>query len=631
MDQSHSVEDPLIQGQKKKSVAAPPSKSRSFERIATNFELTTVRCSVEAGLRDRVAQKEDLRKRIKALTEEAGDTRVQMRLGLLTDGYRVDEAITPKLHRLGSILTQILRLSHPLDMFVQPSDERNAYCLPSRKGNRLVMCLNSGLLAALSNEELLFVMGHEVGHAILKHGDIPGISFDHPEFSPMEVIQLRALDRAQEISCDRVGLLACQDVRVASTALFKLASGLTERWISFDEMAYARHFDELSSMAELVDMDNVSRTHPLIPLRVKALIAYSRSDTYATAFGRRSGSLSIQEVERSVETMLSVLLPDLTELENAQEEEALQQFLFDGALLVIAADGIVEPGEVAWLESFSEQKWTTAELAERLASEEFQTELRARVAGSAHILRNKLPEQKRAGLLHVLCEVALSAGGIPDDEFEILNHLRELLDIRVELAQSVLHHAREDNQEHGSVSLEDGDSKTSGGDTQSADPLEMVLVDAKLPEKQLVHAREICETIRARHTSPGEAIRALVSWAITAAKRGGPLTTSQGKRIGISAVKRFRAIQEEAGVYQRRGGTPTDRRIRESGVVALFQRGEKVERTSDSRSYLVVSISRTKGRIRIAPEDNMEAIEETTPDELTKDPVAGLWPPELSE
>jgi hypothetical protein len=58
-------------------------------------------------------------------------------LGLVTDSYRVDEAITPKLARLGVVLTKALRLVEPRDIFVEPSSDSNAFCLPSRKGNRL--------------------------------------------------------------------------------------------------------------------------------------------------------------------------------------------------------------------------------------------------------------------------------------------------------------------------------------------------------------------------------------------------------------------------------------------------------------------------------------------------------------
>ena len=39
----------------------------------------------------------------------------------------------------------------------------------------------------------------------------------------------------------------------------------------FDESAYARHFDELSSMAELVDLRAADDTHPFSPLLRKSI------------------------------------------------------------------------------------------------------------------------------------------------------------------------------------------------------------------------------------------------------------------------------------------------------------------------------------------------------------------------
>jgi hypothetical protein len=146
----------------------------------------------------------------------------------------------------------------------------------------------------------------------------------------------------------RVGRVA----QLAGTvALFKVASGLSERWITFDERAYAGHFDDMASMAEVVDLDDAARTHPLVPLRVKALLGFSQSTTFAGAFGKTAARISARELETSVATMLSVLDPDLSELEGAKEEDAFGRFLMDGALLVIGADGVVEPGEVAWLQS----------------------------------------------------------------------------------------------------------------------------------------------------------------------------------------------------------------------------------------------------------------------------------------
>jgi uncharacterized tellurite resistance protein B-like protein len=300
------------------------------------------------------------------------------------------------------------------------------------------MCLHSGLVNTLSRPELLFCMGHEVGHALLKHAGTPGVSSDNPQFSRIEVARLRAHSRAQEISCDRVGLLACQDLRVASMALFQIASGLTERWIAFDEAAYARHFDELSSIAEVIDLDDASRTHPFDPLRVKALIAFSKSSAYAGVFGKTAVATPTVEMERSVEAMLSVLDPDLSELESAKEEEIASRFLFHGALLIVGADSEVDHRKVGWVKDHFQTDLSHEEIERRLAGPDCLKELLDELESSAPVLKNKLSELKRADLLHVMCDLAVCGGELPDEELEWLEHLRELLEIRPEIAEDVL-------------------------------------------------------------------------------------------------------------------------------------------------------------------------------------------------
>jgi uncharacterized tellurite resistance protein B-like protein len=287
-------------------------------------------------------------------------------------------------------------------------------------------------------------MGHEVGHALLKHVDTPHISLGNPRFSPMEVIRLLALDRAQEVSCDRFGLLACQDVRVASTALFKIATGLTEKWMCFDETAYARRFDELSSMAEVIDLEGATETHPFDPLRVKAMIDFSKSESYAKAFGRTTAAIPAVQMEKGVEVMLSVLEPDLSDLESAKEEEAANKFLFNGALMVITAQGGVEPKKLAWLKAHFDTDWSRQGLAQEMAKSDFGDHLRRELDSVAFVLTRKLSEFKRADLLRVMSDAAVCGGELPDAEMEALAHLRHLLEVRVEIAEDVLQDAKKE-------------------------------------------------------------------------------------------------------------------------------------------------------------------------------------------
>lgn len=406
--------------------------------IVPDFDLGLAVCAAESRRFAAFHANPSVVERLAQLDGAREASLVQGRIGLMQHGYRVDPRITPKLARLAEELRRTLRLVQPLDVFVQPAPESNAYCLPSRKGNRLVMGLFSGLVSALNERELLFVMGHELGHALLRHGETVRFDFGHPLFSFLETHQLRGLARAREISCDRIGLLGCQDLRVATTAMFKVGSGLNDRWIVFDETDYARHFDQLSELNELVELDDTGSTHPPMPLRVKALMSFARSETYAKAFGAGSWELTTGELEREVEAMLAVIDPDLSAMEDADEQRAANEFIRAGALLVVAADGVVSPEEIAWLNCNTGDAHTAESVQAALADGAFLERAREDLQRSANVLRHKLPEVLRGGILRTMCEVAASAGGIFDAEMRVLNELRNALEVSLDIAREHL-------------------------------------------------------------------------------------------------------------------------------------------------------------------------------------------------
>ena len=275
-------------------------------------------------------------------------------------------------------------------------------------------------------------MGHEVGHAVLGHTKVPKINFDESGFSPLEVVRTRALGRRQEISCDRIGLLACQDPRVAGSALFKTMCGLPDPWLAFDEGAFARQFDQIGEMAELAPMDDAASTHPITALRVKALMSFGNSRRYSEALGQPPNLQANDDFEKSVEHMLSILEPDLSELETVSEQDAGNRFLIRGALVLVAADGEFAPDEVKYLKS---RMTLSDEMVASMKQPDFIEVSLQGLAGDATILARKLSVDKRAGVLHELCRVALTAGGYATGEQEALARIAQML----EIPESVFH------------------------------------------------------------------------------------------------------------------------------------------------------------------------------------------------
>ena len=96
------------------------AKTRTLEQVSADYELRSVQCLVESQANERLNSDEDLLDRITAVVKEGSDARTSIRLGWMTCGYRVDQNITPRLFELGRLLTRVLRLPHPLDLFVSP-------------------------------------------------------------------------------------------------------------------------------------------------------------------------------------------------------------------------------------------------------------------------------------------------------------------------------------------------------------------------------------------------------------------------------------------------------------------------------------------------------------------------------
>ena len=315
------------------------------------------------------------------------------------------------------------------------------------------------------------------------------------------------------------------------------------------------------------------------------------------------------------------------------QQEVANRFMTNGALLVIGADGVVAPDEVQWLKSMSQEEWSGEELELNLSNPKFVQQLRESLASDAAILRNMLSAQGRARVFHFMCDFALCSEGISNSEFEILHELRSLLEISGELAESVLICAKADFEDDSAEELlEPSDEEPTGTpDSPQTELLDVILQQAKLPSKALADAGAIRDLVRLHDLPATVGIRTLVSWAIGASGRGGSLSQAQGKKIAVAAIQVCREQQAEAGIARKGRSAPIDQLVREHGVIALFNRNETVYFGAEDRQYAILSVSRTKGSLVIAPLDDLEAATEVTPHDLRKDTVEGDWPAEFAD
>ncbi len=257
--------------------------------------------------------------------------RSSMRARLLSDAVRVNVRLLPNVAQSFTRLSQHVEGGKELEAYVFASPEINAFVAEGR--SHILVGVSSGAVSKLSSDELEFVIGHELGHAVYGHLDV-GASFLIEDGSldlPRSQL-VRSFQRAAEISADRAGLVCCGSLEVAANAIFKTLSGLDIPALKVDPVEFAQQWDHLAS--EVLDdgrRDQWQLSHPFPPLRMRALLSFWQLGPGTAADG---------EVRR-----LLALMEGHSPQKKDVEDPFLARFLFWGGLYVALADGKLAPAE----------------------------------------------------------------------------------------------------------------------------------------------------------------------------------------------------------------------------------------------------------------------------------------------
>ena len=191
---------------------------------------------------------------------------------LLASAIKITPALFPDLAQGLLKLGESMMLRDEVDCFVIADPVIQAYCLPhqSAERERFTVVLSSALIERLRIDEIRFVIGHEVAHFLCGHWRYPSEDDNGTLGDRLAILRLM---RAAEISADRIGMLACRSLEHACAAMIKVAAGLGEPHLRPDIPSLLGQFRELARGDGTESA--IWTTHPIIPLRVRALCVTS--------------------------------------------------------------------------------------------------------------------------------------------------------------------------------------------------------------------------------------------------------------------------------------------------------------------------------------------------------------------
>jgi Zn-dependent protease with chaperone function len=220
-----------------------------------------------------------------------------IRMQQLSSAVRVGPRQFRHLHTLKEEAVRILDMDDSPELYVRGLGGVNAITVGM---DRPFIVLGAELVELMDEDELRFVIGHELGHVLSGHAiyhtmgqiiaavglsAIPGVSMAADGIEA----GIREWFRKSELSCDRAGLLVAQDTTAAIGALMKLAAGARVDDMNVEEFLQQAAEFELDTTGvrnRIYKFLLPSESHPILVLRAAELDRWVRIGGYGQIVGQ---------------------------------------------------------------------------------------------------------------------------------------------------------------------------------------------------------------------------------------------------------------------------------------------------------------------------------------------------------
>ncbi len=198
-----------------------------------------------------------------------------------------------RLHEMVKLCGDILNMPYP-ELYVSQNAHVNAYTTGTTSP---FIVLSTSIIESLEDEELLTVIGHEMGHIKAKHvlyKQVANVLSRHTNWLGLLkvvldytlLLSIANWNRKSELTADRASLLVSQDIDTVVSVLMKISGGSRKLRDEISPQDFIRQSEEYERLENTISGNayklfiNLLGTHPFSVMRVNEIVKWSKSDEY---------------------------------------------------------------------------------------------------------------------------------------------------------------------------------------------------------------------------------------------------------------------------------------------------------------------------------------------------------------
>ncbi|MCQ2235530.1 MAG: M48 family metallopeptidase [Bacteroidales bacterium] len=247
--------------------------------------------------------------------------------------FRVDKKLMSRYYDIFYGVKELLAYDGDIDFYITSDTSINAWSYKGhREGEPDVINVNSGLLQLMNDDELRFVIGHEIGHLINGDSEMKHlVDFVFPEEAAMPLAlryKVQLWSQLAELEADRYGFVACQNLDQCVSAFFKMTTGLNLEQINMDIQTLIESNKERLKFFKGDTGYNSFEDHPVNPIRIEAINLFA---SYVQG--------------KNIGKKMNELIKLLTKMPSTPVDYYLARFVASAGLIIANADNLVTEEE----------------------------------------------------------------------------------------------------------------------------------------------------------------------------------------------------------------------------------------------------------------------------------------------